>query len=400
MPYLSLAFFEDGLTGDSRGTMAEKTCYYEVLRVERSASKAEIDRAYRKLAIKYHPDSNRNDESAVEKFKEATEAYEVLSDQEKRERYDRHGHAGVDGVHQFNDVEDIFEAFGDLFGGGMFGDLFGSRGGGRAKRARRGADLRCNVTLTLEEAARGVEKEISFRRRSRCGSCSGTGAAPGSEPVRCGTCDGRGQVIQSAGILRVQTACPNCSGTGQQINNPCADCRGSGLENQKAELTVNIPAGVDDGTRLRVQGEGEASPDGGPVGDCYVFINVRPHPLFKRDGSHLILQLPVSYSQATLGAEIEVPTLDGPQNLTVSPGTQNGDVFTLNGQGIVDPRTRSKGDLLVQVFIEVPKKLSAKQEKLLRELAELDHESVLPHRTTFLEKLRNFFDPEADEEDS
>ncbi|MGC6444256.1 MAG: molecular chaperone DnaJ [Rubripirellula sp.] len=380
--------------------MAEKTCYYEVLRVERSASKAEIDRAYRKLAIKYHPDSNRDDETAVEKFKEATEAYEVLSDQEKRERYDRHGHAGVDGVHQFNDVEDIFEAFGDLFGGGMFGDLFGSRGGGRSRRARRGADLRCNVTLTLEEAARGVEKEISFRRRSRCDSCDGSGAAAGSEPVRCTTCDGRGQVIQSAGILRVQTACPNCSGTGQQINNPCGDCRGSGLQNKKAELTVNVPAGVDDGTRLRVQGEGEASPDGGPVGDCYVFITVKPHSLFKRDGSHLILQLPISYSQATLGAEIEVPTLDGPQNLTISPGTQNGDVFTLNGEGVVDPRTRRKGDLLVQVFIEVPKKLSAQQEKLLRELAKLDHESVLPHRTTFLEKLRSFFDPETDQEES
>ena len=380
--------------------MAEKTCYYEVLRVERSASKAEIDRAYRKLAIKYHPDSNRDDETAVEKFKEATEAYEVLSDQEKRERYDQHGHAGVDGVHQFNDVEDIFEAFGDLFGGGMFGDLFGSRGGGRSRRARRGADLRCNVTLTLEEAARGVEKEISFRRRSRCDSCDGSGAAAGSEPVRCTTCDGRGQVIQSAGILRVQTACPNCSGTGQQINNPCGDCRGSGLQNKKAELTVNVPAGVDDGTRLRVQGEGEASPDGGPVGDCYVFITVKPHSLFKRDGSHLILQLPISYSQATLGAEIEVPTLDGPQNLTISPGTQNGDVFTLNGEGVVDPRTRRKGDLLVQVFIEVPKKLSAEQEKLLRELAELDHESVLPHRTTFLEKLRSFFDPETDHEES
>lgn len=380
--------------------MAEKTCYYEVLRVERSASKAEIDRAYRKLAIKYHPDSNRDDETAVEKFKEATEAYEVLSDQEKRERYDRHGHAGVDGVHQFNDVEDIFEAFGDLFGGGMFGDLFGSRGGGRSRRARRGADLRCNVTLTLEEAARGVEKEISFRRRSRCDSCDGSGAAAGSEPVRCTTCDGRGQVIQSAGILRVQTACPNCSGTGQQINNPCGDCRGSGLQNKKAELTVNVPAGVDDGTRLRVQGEGEASPDGGPVGDCYVFITVKPHSLFKRDGSHLILQLPISYSQATLGAEIEVPTLDGPQNLTISPGTQNGDVFTLNGEGVVDPRTRRKGDLLVQVFIEVPKKLSAEQEKLLRELAKLDHESVLPHRTTFLEKLRSFFDPETDHEEA
>ncbi len=380
--------------------MAEKTCYYEVLRVDRSASKAEIDRAYRKLAIKYHPDSNRDDETAVEKFKEATEAYEVLSDQEKRERYDRHGHAGVDGVHQFNDVEDIFEAFGDLFGGGMFGDLFGSRGGGRGRRARRGADLRCNVTLTLEEAARGIEKEVSFRRRSRCDSCDGSGAAAGSEPVRCSTCDGRGQVIQSAGILRVQTACPNCSGTGQQINNPCGDCRGSGLQNKKAELTVNIPAGVDDGTRLRVQGEGEASPDGGPVGDCYVFITVKPHSLFKRDGSHLILQLPISYSQATLGAEIEVPTLDGPQNLTIAPGTQNGDVFTLNGQGVVDPRTRGKGDLLVQVFIEVPKKLSAEQEKLLRELAKLDHESVLPHRTTFLEKLRSFFDPELDQQES
>lgn len=381
--------------------MAEKTCYYEVLRLDRSASKAEIDRAYRKLAIKYHPDSNRDDETAVEKFKEATEAYEVLSDQEKRERYDRHGHAGVDGVHQFNDVEDIFEAFGDLFGGGMFGDLFGgSRGGGRSRRARRGADLRCNVTLTLEEAANGVEKEISFRRRARCETCDGSGAAPGSQPVRCGTCDGRGQVIQSAGILRVQTACPNCSGTGQQINKPCDDCRGSGLKNEKAELTVNIPPGVDDGTRLRVQGEGEASPDGGPVGDCYVFINVKPHSLFKRDGSHLILQLPISYSQAALGAEIEVPTLEGPQNLTIDAGTQNGDVFTLNGRGVIDPRTRSKGDLLVQVFIEVPKKLAPQQEKLLRELAELDDEAVLPHRTTFLEKLKSFFDPDIDPQDS
>ena len=380
--------------------MAEKTCYYEVLRVDRSASKAEIDRAYRKLAIKYHPDSNRDDEKAVEKFKEATEAYEVLSDQEKRERYDRHGHAGVEGVHQFNDVEDIFEAFGDLFGGGMFGDLFGSRGGGRSRRGRRGADLRCNVTLTLEEAASGTEKEISFRRRARCDSCSGSGAAPGSQPVRCETCDGRGQVIQSAGILRVQTACPTCSGTGQKISTPCTDCRGSGLQNQKAELTVNIPPGVDDGTRLRVQGEGEASPDGGPVGDCYVFINVKPHALFKRDGSHLILQLPISYSQAALGSEIEVPTLEGPQSLTIEPGTQNGDVFTLRGQGIADPRTRSKGDLLVQVFIEVPKTLSKAQEQLLRELAELDHESVLPHRTTFLEKLRNFFDPDTDPDES
>ncbi|MGI9444128.1 MAG: molecular chaperone DnaJ [Rubripirellula sp.] len=381
--------------------MAEKVCYYEVLRIERSASKVEVDRAYRKLAIKYHPDSNRDDEGAVEKFKEATEAYEVLSDGEKRQRYDQHGHAGVDGVHQFNDVEDIFDAFGDLFGGGMFGDLFGGRGGGgRRRRSRKGADIRCNVTLSLEEAARGVEKDISFRRRVSCESCDGSGAEPGSKPTTCDTCGGQGQVIQSAGILRVQTACPNCSGSGKQISQPCGDCRGSGLQNKKAELSVSIPAGVDDGMRVRVPGEGEGSPDGGPVGDCYVFITVRQHELFKRDGSHLILQLPISYSQAALGADIEVPTLDGPHELRVEPGTQNGDVFTLRGKGVIDPRAGRTGDLLVQVFIEVPKKVNAEQERLLRELAELDHESVLPHRKSFLENLKNFFDPETDSSES
>ena len=381
--------------------MSEKACYYEVLQVERSVSKADIDRAYRKLAIKYHPDKNKDDEDAVERFKEATEAYEVLSDAEKRELYDRHGHAGVDGVHQFNDVEDIFEAFGDLFGGGggMFGDLFGARGG-RRKRSRRGADIRCNVTLSLEEAARGVEKDISFRRRVLCETCEGSGAEPGSQPTTCNTCGGRGQVIQSAGILRVQTACPHCSGTGKQISQPCGDCRGSGLQNKKAELTVSIPAGVDDGVRLRVQGEGESSPDGGPVGDCYVFINVRPHELFKRDGSHLILQLPISYTQAALGAQIEVPTLDGPQDLEVAPGTQNGDVFTVRGCGVIDHRTGRPGDLLVQVFIEVPKKLTSEQERLLRELADVDHESVLPHRKSFLEKLRTFFDSDTQTQES
>ncbi|MGI9474930.1 MAG: molecular chaperone DnaJ [Rubripirellula sp.] len=383
--------------------MAEKICYYEVLRIERTASKGEVDRAYRKLAIKFHPDSNRDDEDAVEKFKEATEAYEVLSDAEKRTRYDQYGHSGVDGVHQFNDVEDIFEAFGDMFGGGMFGDLFGGRGGGgggRRRRSRKGADIRCNVTLTLEEAARGVEKDISFRRRVRCETCAGSGAEPGSQPTACNTCGGHGQVIQSAGILRVQTACPNCSGSGKQISQPCGDCRGSGLQNKKAELTVTIPAGVDDGMRVRVPGEGEASPDGGQIGDCYVFITVRPHDLFKRDGSHLILQLPVSYSQAALGAEIEVPTLSGPHELRIEPGTQNGDVFTLRGQGIVDPRAGRTGDLLVQVFIEVPKRLNAEQERLLRDLADLDHESVLPHRKSFLEKLRTFFDPDTQPQES
>ena len=384
--------------------MAEKTCYYEILQVDRSVGKAEIDRAYRKLAIKYHPDSNKDDNGAIEKFKQATEAYEVLSDPEKRGRYDKHGHAGVNGVHQFNDVEDIFEAFGDLFGGGgsMFGDIFGGRSGrgsGRP-RARRGSDIRCNVSLTLEEAARGVRKDISFRRRVRCSNCVGSGSEPGSQPVLCETCGGHGQVIQSAGILRVQTTCPSCKGAGQQILHPCGQCRGTGLQNDKAELTVTIPPGVDDGVRLRVQGEGEASPDGGPVGDCYVFINVRPHELFKRDGSHLILQLPISYSQAALGSEIEVPTLNGPETLTVSKGTQNGDVFTIKGQGVVNPQTGRTGDLLVQVFIEVPKKLSSEQERLLRELADIEHESVLPHRRSFLDKIRNFFDSDSESHES
>lgn len=383
--------------------MAEKTCYYEVLQVQRAASKQEIDRAYRKLAIRYHPDSNRGDDSAVEKFKQATEAYEVLSDPEKRARYDQYGHAGVDGAtHQFNDVEDIFEAFGDLFGGGVFGDLFGGRGGGRRRRARRGADIRCDVTLTLEEAARGARKDVSFRRRVPCNRCAGSGAAAGSQPVPCVTCGGRGQVIQSAGILRVQTACPTCNGSGQQIGQPCDSCRGSGLQNEKAELSVDIPAGVDDGMRVRIQGEGEASPNGGPPGDCYCFVTVKPHPLFRREGNHLVLQLPISFSQAALGAEIEVPTLDGPHQLLIEPGTQTGEVFTLRGQGVVDPRGGRPGDLLVQVFIEVPKKLNTKQERLLRELAELDHESVLPHRTSFLEKLRHFFhpDPESQPQES
>ncbi|MEM1226124.1 MAG: molecular chaperone DnaJ [Planctomycetota bacterium] len=374
--------------------MANKTCYYEVLSVDRSATKPQIDRAYRKLAIKYHPDTNRG-EDAVARFKEATEAYEVLSDTEKRARYDQYGHAGVNGAtQQYGDVEDIFEAFGDLFGGG-FGDMFGGGRRGGRKRVRRGADIRCDVTLTLEEAARGCHKDIAFRRRVACSACDGDGAAPGSQPVTCNMCGGRGQVIQSAGILRVQTTCPTCEGAGKQISQPCTKCRGTGLQNEKAELNVEIPAGVDDGMRVRLQGEGEPGPDGGPAGDCYCFISVREHELFRREGQHLILELPVSFSQAALGAAIDVPTLDGPYQLTIPVGTQGGDVFTVRGQGIVDPRGGRPGDLHVRVFIEVPKKLSAEQSKLLRQLAELDHESVLPERTSFLDKLRQFFDTDT-----
>lgn len=375
--------------------MVEKRDYYEVLMVDRTAGKTEIDRAYRKLAIKYHPDSNRDDPEATAKFKECAEAYEVLSDPEKRARYDQFGHAGVGGGAgpQFSE----FESFGDIFGD-VLNDFFGG-GGGRSRRGgrrqRRGGDIRCDVTLTLEEAAKGVAKEVSFRRRSACSTCDGSGAAPGSRPVTCSMCGGRGQVIQSAGILRVQTACPTCHGAGKTISDPCSSCRGSGLVAEKTTLTVEIPAGVDDGMRVRLQGEGEASPDGGPRGDCYCFITVRPHDLFRRDGPHLIVQFPISYAQAALGADVEVPTLDGPATLHIKPGTQSGEVFRLGGRGIVQPGSHRPGDLLVQTVIQVPKKVSERQEKLLRELAELDHESVTPESKSFFEKLKAFFDPDT-----
>jgi len=374
--------------------MAEKRDYYEVLQVSRTATKVEIDRAYRKLAIKYHPDSNRNDPDATVKFKECSEAYEILTDADKRSRYDQFGHAGLagGGGSQFTD----FDSFGDIFGD-VINDFFGGGRGRRSsgKRRTRGSDIRCDVTLTLQEAARGVSKEISFRRRNACETCDGSGAAPGSQPITCSTCGGRGQVIQSAGILRVQTNCPTCNGAGKTISQPCGSCRGTGLVAEKASLTVDIPAGVDDGMRVRLQGEGEASPDGGPRGDCYCFITVKPHDLFRREGQNLILQFPISYSQAALGAEVKVPTLDGATTLRIEPGTHSGDVFRIAGGGVVQPGGTRRGDLLVQTMIEVPKKLSEAQAKLLRELAALEHESVLPQTKSFFDKLKSFFDHES-----
>jgi molecular chaperone DnaJ len=373
--------------------MAEKRDYYEVLQVTRTATKIEIDRAYRKMAIKYHPDSNRDDPDASIKFKECSEAYEVLVDADKRTRYDQFGHAGLHGggggFQEFESFGDIFgDVLNDFFGGGR-----GRRGGGTRKS--RGQDVRCDVSLTLEEAARGVSKDIAFRRRSTCGSCDGSGAAAGSQPIVCATCGGRGQVIQSTGILRVQTNCPTCRGAGKTISSPCTGCRGSGLVTEKASITVDIPAGVDDGMRVRLKGEGEASPDGGPRGDCYCFITVKPHDLFRRDGTNLVLQFPISYAKAALGAEIEVPTLDGKTKLRIEPGTQSGTLFRIPGCGVVQPGGNRPGDLIVETVIEVPKKLSDSQAKLLRELAELDHESVLPAHKSFFEKLKNFFDPES-----
>lgn len=366
-----------------------KSDYYEVLGVSRDSSQRDIAKAYRKLAVKFHPDSNPGDEEASASFKQAAEAYEVLSDADKRSRYDRFGHSGVDGAGQYGSAEDIFAAFGDLFGGGGggFGDLFG--GGGR--RTRRGSDVRADLTLTLEEAAKGVDKTVSFQRRSTCMTCDGNGSKPGSEVAQCQQCGGRGQIFQSTGILRVQTTCPVCRGAGQIIVDPCGDCRGQGQVADKVDLDVSIPAGVDDGMRVRLSGEGEPSPSGGPNGDCYVFIKVLRHNLFHRDGNNLILQMPISYTQAALGAEIEVPTLDGPDKLKIVRGTQSGEVFKLKGRGMPSPQGSSTGDLLVQTFIETPKKISTEQEELLRKLAELEQTEVLPERKNFLQRLTDYF---------
>jgi molecular chaperone DnaJ len=376
-----------------------KRDYYEVLGVSRTASEREIASAYRKLAVKYHPDSHHGDEEAVAKFKEAAEAYEVLSDSQKRSRYDQFGHAGVDGPSgqpHFRDVNDIFEAFGDIFGGGVFGDMFG---GGRRRGPRRGADVQVQVALDLEEAASGVTRTIIVERAEHCQTCDGSGARPGSSPQRCTRCNGSGHVVQSAGILRVQTTCPSCQGAGSVISDPCPDCRGRGIQPKKAKINVVIPAGVDTGQRVRVSGEGEPSPNGGPPGDCYCYIQVREHKLFQRDGQHLLLRLPISYSQSALGATVEVPTLSGKEELVIPAGTPSEEVFRLRGRGLNDPvGRRGKGDLLVQTYIEVPKKLSKRQEELLRELADVEHAEVTPERKSFFQKLADYFLPEEEEQ--
>jgi molecular chaperone DnaJ len=373
-------------------SMAAKRDYYEVLGVSRTATEKEIADAYRKLAIKYHPDKNPGDEEAVAKFKEAAEAFEILNDAEKRSRYDRYGHAGVDGGQpHFQDVNDIFAAFGDFFGESLFGDVFGGRRGGRG---RRGADVRCQVTLDLLEAARGATKILTYQRHETCEECSGSGAKPGTKPETCRYCGGSGQVVQASGIFRVQTTCPSCRGAGRVVREACAKCHGNGRLPKKVKREVAIPAGVDEGTRLRLQGEGEASPGGGPPGDCYCFIHVKEHPLFQREGQHLICQVPITYSQAALGAKIEVPTLEGREELSIPPGTQPGEIFRLRGRGMPAPGRRGTGDLVVQVALEVPKTLTDRQEELLRELAETERSNVSPHRKSFFEKLKDYFIPE------
>ncbi len=375
--------------------------YYEVLGVSRTASAEEIRKAYKRLAAKYHPDRNQGDDEAIERFKEVQEAAEVLSDADKRARYDRFGHEGVRGGARSagaQDLGDIFGAFGDLFEG-----VFNSGGGGRGGRGAgaRGETLQAQVRIDLTEAFQGCRRELRFSRNEPCDKCQGSGCRPGTSPSTCSTCRGHGQVVQSQGFFRMQTTCPACRGRGTVVKDPCTDCRGQGRGMKEVVREVSIPAGIDTGMQLCLRGEGEAGLNGGPRGDLYVNVEVRRHPLFQRDGQDLMYRMPITFAQAALGAEIEIPTLKGKETLKVRPGTQPGEVNRLKGFGMPDPRGASmkSGDLLVEIQVEVPRKLSADQEELLRKLAELDHKDVMPQRKTFFEQVKAFFSGDSEDEE-
>jgi molecular chaperone DnaJ len=372
--------------------MSGKRDYYEVLGLAKGADADEIKRAYRKLALKYHPDRNPNDAEAEARFKEAAEAYEVLSDPGKRATYDRHGHAGLSGagVGGFRSMDDIFSAFGDIFGeGGLFGDVFGFRG--RSGGPRRGPSLQVRVTLSFDEMARGAEKTIVLRRREICDVCTGTGSRPGVAPETCSTCGGRGEVVQSQGFFSIRTGCPSCGGAGQLIRDPCTECRGDGRVIESKEIAVKVPPGIEDGTQLRVTGEGEQGEGGGPRGDLFVVVAVQPHPILERRGRDLLAEVPVGMAQAALGASIQVPSLDGPKSLKIPAGTQSGDVQTMAGLGLPDVRGFGKGDLYVRIVVAIPKKLTTRQKELLRELAETEEQNVSEDRKSFFDRLKEVF---------
>jgi molecular chaperone DnaJ len=375
--------------------MATKRDYYEVLGVARDASTDDLKKAYRQLALKNHPDRNPGDKEAEERFKEGAEAYEVLSDSTKRQRYDRYGHAGLQGagVHHFRDAEDIMSAFSDIFGGGLFGDFFGPRRRG----PRPGQDLMMKLEIDLLEAARGTTKSIEVSRMEYCPDCQGSGARKGTIATSCSYCDGRGQVVQSRGFFQVATTCPACGGEGVRITDPCPGCRGSGKISAVTNLKVDVPPGVDSGVWLHLRNQGEPGDRGAPRGNLRIQVQVKRHPFFERRENDLTCQVPISFPQAALGAEIEVPTLTGTERLTIPRGTQSGDVMKLKGRGMPDLQGRGRGDEHVEVVVETPRHLSPRQEELLRELAEIEHEDVSPKRKSFFEKLRDYFTEDADE---
>jgi len=367
--------------------MATKRDYYEVLGISRGASEKDIKSAYRRLAHEHHPDKNAQNKESEEKFKEASEAYAVLSDPEKRAQYDRFGHQGMHGFSEdFSvNVQDIF--------GDIFGEFFG-RGGRRGSTGQRGSDLRYDLEIEFVEAAFGVEKEITIQRHEACKTCDGSGAKPGSKPVKCSTCDGHGEVRVSRGFFAIAQTCPACQGQGEKVSEVCQDCRGKKLVAAKRKIKVKVPAGIDAQTQLRYHGEGDGGIKGGGPGDLYIVIHVKEHPLFVRDGFDVVCEVPISFTQAALGAKIDVPTLDGKVSLQIPSGTQNGTVFKLRGKGIVHLRSRNqetRGDQLVRVYVEVPKHLDQKQKDLLKEFANISGEECFPENKGFFDKVKELF---------
>lgn len=377
-----------------------KRDYYAVLGVERTATPDEVKKAYRKLAVKHHPDKNPGDKSAEEKFKELGEAYEVLSNVDKRAAYDRFGHqAFTQGGGAGSGMHDPFDVFREVFGSGrggggifesFFGDGMGHDGTERGGRGR-GADLRYDMQITFQEAARGVEKEIEISKLQPCDTCHGSGAEPGSKVTTCPTCGGQGQVAVSRGFFNIAQTCPRCRGAGQTIEKPCHTCHGEGRVEKTAKIKIKIPPGVEDGTRLRSTGQGEGGARGGPSGDLYVVLHVEPHEIFQREGTDLFCSVPISFARAALGGEVKVPTLEGSAVLKVPAGTPSGKVFRLRGKGMPEVHGRGMGDLHVKLYVEVPTKLNATQRAHLQAFADSCDEHTHPEETSFFRKAKDFF---------
>ncbi len=366
--------------------------YYTILGVDQDASPKEIKKAYKKMAFEYHPDRNPEDPEAEKKFKKASEAFEVLGDEEKRSMYDRYGEEGLRGINRqdFRSSEDIFDAFRDIFGNGsMFGDFFGQSRGGAAGGG--GRNLRVPIEVTLEDVANGAQKTVTLRKRVVCDECDGSGAAPGSEPATCSACNGYGQVERRQGFFSMRSTCPRCGGKGTIIKSPCTICNGSGLMDHASDVHIDIPAGVESGTRLKVPNQGEPDPETGRTGDLFCDIIVQEHQIFERHGPDLICHLPLPYSLVALGGKTEVPTLNAQTiETTIPKGTQNGDVLRLRGLGLPSLRSRRKGDLLVKVYVEVPRKLTGRQKELLRELSEIEGSNVSQERESFLNRIKEY----------
>ena len=370
-----------------------KRDYYDVLGLNRDASDEDIKKAYRKLAMKYHPDRNPDSKEAEEKFKEGKEAYEILSDADKRRAYDAYGHAGVNPQMGGGGGPEGFGGFAEAFGD-IFGDIFGGGGGRGRSNVYRGADLRYNLEVTLEQAARGTELKIRIPTMESCESCGGSGAKPGTQPKTCSTCAGQGAVRMSQGFFSVQQTCPTCHGSGKMIASPCGSCHGAGRVKKHKTLAVKIPAGVDEGDRIRLSGEGEGGVNGGPSGDLYVVIHLKEHTVFARDGNDLHCEMPVSFTLAALGGEIEIPTLDGQAKVKIPAETQSGQTMRLRGKGIKGVRATHPGDLLCRIVVETPVRLTERQKELLRELEEINHrdrDRHNPRAKSFMERMKAFF---------